>query len=40
MEMSDNDFQKFFKRWYFTVGYIAIVLTIMLGIRLYEVFGR
>jgi len=37
-EQENHDLKRFFKRWAITVTYIAIVLTALLGIRVYEVF--
>jgi len=36
--VTDDHVKKFIKRWTITVVYIAVVLTGILGLRLYEVF--
>ena len=36
----ENQFTKFVKRWTITVTYIALMLTIIVGIRVYEVFWK
>lgn len=36
--METDDFKNFVKRWTITVTYIAFALTVLVGLRIYELF--
>ncbi len=38
MATEQGEITKFIKRWTITVTYIAVVVTIIAGVKLYEVF--
>jgi hypothetical protein len=39
-QVNNHDLRKFIKRWTITVTYIAVVITLILGLRVYEVFWQ